>query len=368
MRSILTIVLIILLNSLIFSSNHGIFLKAVSGIEKSADEVGKDVNEMIKNSDEFKILNILDAAVPDIVRENGNDKCGYKAKLIILSSDKFINSITNFGNKYLVDAFLRIGIYETSIGCDIVIADPETITRIIFNDLYENDRESDYNKVISESKLVKTSLIKLLHSLESGNNVSEPMPPIRSDEDLMESSRDMFMMVGPMTFFNDQDQFPIIFEVKNTMGKAGLPYLRKKIEKNLSNFTPSQEDIDYRYTKSKEVLKWEIVSEVYSPDSSAILLGLTRQRTEGLSFHIAGASREDDLNKCPGIDHVPAYPIEVLVMEADGNLIVQTCRQMFRMDMYFWDAGMAAFMDHMSMPSILDGSLRRALLANDFNE
>ncbi len=38
---------------------------------------------------------------------------------------------------------------------------------------------------------------------------------------------------------------------------------------------------------------------------------------------------------------------------------------MLRMDMYFWDAGMAAFMDHMSMPGILDESIYRALFAKD---
>jgi len=36
------------------------------------------------------------------------------------------------------------------------------------------------------------------------------------------------------------------------------------------------------------------------------------------------------------------------------------------MDMYFWDAGMAAFMDHMSMPSILDEAIKKALLGNDY--
>jgi hypothetical protein len=38
------------------------------------------------------------------------------------------------------------------------------------------------------------------------------------------------------------------------------------------------------------------------------------------------------------------------------------------MDMYFWDAGMSAFMDHMSMPAILDESLGRALLAEEYED
>ena len=365
MRKILSITLILFLNSLIIASDHGMYLKVVSNINSNVDAVGSKVKSLFENS-EFTILNYIDVSVPDIVREN--DKCGSKAKLLILTSKPYIKTLTKYGNKYLTASFLRVGIYETPEGVNITIADPETINRIIFNDLFENDKEKEYKKIVEETKVYKSSLIKKLHTLGLGSKVSEAMPPVRSDEDLMESSRDMFMMVGPMTFFNDEDQFPIVYKIKNTMGKGGVSYLKEKIEKNLKKFKPLQEDIDYRPTISPEVLKWKIVSEVYSPDSTAILLGLTRPRTEGLSFHIAGASRENEKNKCPGIDHVTAYPIEVLIMQKDDNLIIQTCRQMFRMDMYFWDAGMPAFMDHMSMPGILDVSLRKAILGNDYSE
>jgi len=47
---------------------------------------------------------------------------------------------------------------------------------------------------------------------------------------------------------------------------------------------------------------------------------------------------------------------------------VYTQREMFRMDMYFWDAGMAAFMDHMSMPGIIDESIKRSLLGIEYQE
>ena len=45
---------------------------------------------------------------------------------------------------------------------------------------------------------------------------------------------------------------------------------------------------------------------------------------------------------------------------------VFTAREMFRMDMYFWDAGMPAFMDHMSMPGILDEAIKKALLGDNY--
>ena len=132
---------------------------------------------------------------------------------------------------------------------------------------------------------------------------------------------------------------------------------------------PSQDDIDYRWTPDSNAdLTWKAISKINSPDNKAVLIGLTRPRTEGVSFHIAGSSREDDNNKCPGIDHTAAYPIEVLVLEEDGKVNVYTQREMFRMDMYFWDAGMSAFMNHMSMPGILDESILKSLLGNEYKE
>jgi hypothetical protein len=173
------------------------------------------------------------------------------------------------------------------------------------------------------------------------------------------------MMVGPLTFFNDEDQFPIIYSEVSS-DNNDLIKIKDAFLNNITNFKPIKDDVEYRFTLSPEVLKWKVIAEVHSPDNNAVLLGITRPRTEGLSFHIAGASRETDDNFCPGIDHAAAYPIEVLILKKDNKIVVHTLREMFRMDMYFWDAGMAAFMDHMSMPGILDDSIKKALLGDKF--
>ncbi len=56
------------------------------------------------------------------------------------------------------------------------------------------------------------------------------------------------------------------------------------------------------------------------------------------------------------------------LIQEDENINVYTQAEMIRMDMYFWDAGMAAFMDHMSMPGILDESIKKALLGKEYKE
>ncbi len=366
--SVKSILLIILLTFItLTASEHGIYLQTVSNIKGDINKVGEELKTKLKSAG-YNILSYTDIATPDIVRQKKEEQCGFKAKLILLSSNEFTKMITARGNKYLVAAFIRVGLYETPDGIQVVIADPETINRIVFNDLWENGKENDYNQVVAKTKEFKANLVKTIHLIGGGNKIEKAMEPIRSDEDLRESSRDMFMMVGKMTFFNDEDQFPIVYSRKNNEGRKGLERLIVEMQNNLKKFKPVKDDVEYRFVASPEVLKWKIIGQVYSPDSSSVVLGITRPQTEGLSFHIAGSKQETKENKCPGLDHVVAYPIEVLITQKDGVLQVWTAREMFRMDMYFWDAGKMAFMNHMSMPSVLDESIGLALFGKDFKK
>lgn len=363
----LFIIILLLVASVLSASDHGIYLQTHTKINSTIDEVENALAERISSMG-FLILSRTDVSVPDYVTKDSSEHCGFKAKLIVFKSDEYTQMLTSFGNKYLVAGFLRVGIYETPEGVNVAITDPETINRIVFNDLYENDEEKKYNDVVEKTKEFKLNLINLLHEVDLGEKVEIAMEPIRDDEDLAESSKDMFMMVGPMTLFNDEDQFPVIYTKENSDGKIGLENLKDEFLDNLKSFETSEDDVEYRWTPTPEDLKWKVISEIYSPDSSAVLLGLTRPRTEGVSMYIVSRSRETDNNFCPGIDHAPAYPIEVLLIQEDEKINVYTQAEMIRMDMYFWDAGMAAFMDHMSMPGILDESIKKALLGKEYKE
>lgn len=51
--------------------------------------------------------------------------------------------VTACGNKYLIASFIRVGIYETQNGIQVTIGDIETSNRIVFNDLWENEKRMD---------------------------------------------------------------------------------------------------------------------------------------------------------------------------------------------------------------------------------
>jgi hypothetical protein len=355
------ILIILFLTFFIFAKaeQRGIFMLSMKNIKGDYNQVCDQVKQVIQ-SNGFNLLADREVATPDITREDGKNLCGYKGKIFIFSSDDYVKMLTSFGNKYLVASFIRIGIYETNDGIQVIIADPETINRIVFNDLDVDP----YNKAVNKTLPYKKKIIDALHSLNLGTNVEESREPKRDADDLREASKDMFMMVGDMTFFEDEDQFPVIYFQNNDKGIDGLEKLKQTMYSNIKKFTPVKDDKEYRFTKKPdEDLKWKIVGEVYSPDKKAVLFGLMRNRTEAVSFYIVG--KETDQNKCPGIDHLTSYPIEVLTMINEDKITVQTPREMFRMDMFFWDAGMSAFMNHMSMPGILDDSIYRALFGKD---
>jgi hypothetical protein len=87
------------------------------------------------------------------------------------------------------------------------------------------------------------------------------------------------------------------------------------------------------------------------------VLGVTGERMEARSFTIVGKGTDDSREDfaCPGLDHAAAYPIELVFTEEDGSVNIHMVDAMFRMKMFFEDAGMMSFARNMGMPgSIAD--------------
>jgi hypothetical protein len=352
-KMLISILMMFTLFSVLTASEHGMYIQVFKDVQGSPEDILTKLEETISGT-EFTILNSMDVPTPNIVREKPETHSKFKAKLIILSNDYYTEMLTSFDQKYLVAGFFRIGLFQTQSGTQIVIADPETINRIICNDA----EDAKYTEIIEKTIPFRTELISLLHTTELSEKTETALEPIRSDKFLKKGKKDMPMMVGKMTFFQNDKQFPVIY----TKEKSTVEAVKTELISNLTKFNPEESDIDYHWTKSPEDLEWDVVGEISSADGNATLLGIMRDRTSALSFHIAGMKRETEENTSPGIDHVCAYPIEVLIMQDGENVIVRSQREMFRMDMYFWDAGKWAFMKFMNMPKNLDKSVKKALI------
>ena len=152
---------------LLNASDHGIYLHAVADISADVESVAANLDKaLVKNG--YNVLANRIMATPDMVREDKEDLCGFKAQTVVFTSPEYVNLLTSFGNKYLVAAFLRAGIYQTPTGTQLTFANPETINRIVFNDLSEDK----YKEIVEASAKVKNDLLEISHNLNLGNNIN----------------------------------------------------------------------------------------------------------------------------------------------------------------------------------------------------
>jgi hypothetical protein len=109
--------------------------------------------------------------------------------------------------------------------------------------------------------------------------------------------------------------------------------------------------------------KWglRLAYELELPEQQTMIFGSTGSLLESRSFSIVRAGADDtrDSLQCPGLAHAAAYPIEVVVAQDGAAVKVRLVDTMYRMKMYFEDAGKWAFMKNMGMP----GSIHEELAA-----
>jgi hypothetical protein len=107
--------------------------------------------------------------------------------------------------------------------------------------------------------------------------------------------------------------------------------------------------------------KWglHLAYELELPDQETVIFGATGSPMDSKSFSIVGAGADDARGsfQCPGLAHAAAYPIEVVVTRDGETVKVRLVDVMYRMKMYFEDAGKWAFMKNMGMPGSVHDEL-----------
>jgi hypothetical protein len=101
------------------------------------------------------------------------------------------------------------------------------------------------------------------------------------------------------------------------------------------------------------------------PAHGAALVGVTGAKVETDAFRIVKHGGDDAREEmaCPGIDHAAAFPIEVLVAQEGEEIRVSLVDEMYRMKMFFEDAGRMAFAKNMGMPGSIEDEIKRKIEA-----
>jgi hypothetical protein len=95
-------------------------------------------------------------------------------------------------------------------------------------------------------------------------------------------------------------------------------------------------------------------------DQGVVILGVSGAPMETRAFRIVGAGADDTRSslKCPGLSHAGAFPLEVVVRREGAEAKVEVIDAMFRMKMYFEDAGRMKFARNMGMPGSIADELK----------
>jgi hypothetical protein len=95
------------------------------------------------------------------------------------------------------------------------------------------------------------------------------------------------------------------------------------------------------------------------PEFDLSILGATGTPMDTRSFAIVGAGADESRAglACPGLAHAGAYPIEVVVVHEGVTIRTRIVDTMYRMKMFFEDAGKWAFMKNMGMPGAIEDEI-----------
>jgi uncharacterized protein (DUF302 family) len=283
----------------------GVYVSSVEGMRMPFDEV----------------VARLDQALPaggwDVLAsyENGADeRCKLRAHTIAVTSKDYAASVLALGPRAPFALPMRIGIYEDASGVSVAFVNPSSIYRTAMGDAAGEQLARSTGEALS--RLIAASL------------------------EAPAADRQMGQMRG-----------------KGYIGGMGGGEFEKKVEEVRAGGTVAEalKRIDDGF--AADTRGWT-VSYVYQPAPEVAIVGVTNKATEARAFDIAGDSRESASAVCPGLDHAAAFPIEIVVDGRGGEASVLILDEMYRMKLYFEDAGNWAFMKNMTMPGQIEDEIR----------
>jgi uncharacterized protein (DUF302 family) len=286
------------------AAEYGVYVKAVERAEGSFDAVVSDTEKAFEGAG-WEVLASYAAGV--------EERCGKRAHVIVVHSEGYAKQLLTHGPWAAFSLPVRVGVYEDEQGIHVAFVNPASIVRTVLGDGVE-------------APLSEKTMLDFSGAISSGVKGSASNGQLGQ---LRTKGR-----VGGMGGGDFEDKVEVIHTGTD---RAGVK------EKVLEGIRTNDRD-------------WKLV---YSFDSGEVsVIGLTKAATEAKAFDIAGEKREKKNYRCPGLDHAAAFPIEVVVYAEEGAAKVAILDEMYRMKVYFEDAGNWAFMKNMTMPGRIEDEVR----------
>jgi len=301
--------------------SFGVYVQLVEAASGTFDDVAASVRAALEGAG-WDLLAEYDAGVDA-------KKCAFKARVFVVHSPEYAAEVLAFGPRAAFALPLRVAVYEDENGVHVAAVNPQSLTRTVISE----------TEFAGQSAAMVGALGEMTSTEFTSGLTAEQYGQMR-DRGL----------------------------IGKTMGIiAGGPF-EGKVEKiaSLSAEDETLEGVAEKVYAGLQKMagndKWQ-TRPVYMLDLSdqdVIILGVTGDPVESKSFNIVGAGADDTRKDlaCPGLAHAAAYPIELVIAREDGRINVLLIDEMFRMKMYFEDAGKMKFAANMKMPGSIENEIR----------
>lgn len=255
------------------------------------------------------------------------ESCNYRSMVFVLYDKEYARRLLKINRKTgSFAAADRITLFEDEAGLHVSILNPANINRTV---LMEDEK---YNQM---SEIHRHALRILINAAVSGEESHKQYGQIRDEGHI---GRTFGVMAGGS--FDGK--------IKDVLVTGDLT-LAEIVEK-----------LGGAFTGAKGEWKLQTIYTLTLPEEQTAIIGISSPIMERKSFQIVKAGSDDAREdySCPGLAHAAAYPIEVVISAEEEMFKIQLVNVMFRMKMFFEDAGKWAFMKNMGMPGSIEDEIK----------
>ncbi len=319
-----SLLLMLTVNGMALDQNikkQGVYEYVIQNSQMAFEEASTLLEGQFADSS-FTLLAKHDSGVPE--------NCEYRSRIFILYQPNYANQILQINRLTAPFAMVdRINIFEDENGLHIAMVNSFNINRTI---LMEDEKHNEI------SNAHKQELRKRILAAGIG-----------------EESRAQF------------GQFRKKGHIGKTMGVMAGGSFDGKI-KNVADLPEADfDDIVAKLTKglneNNDDWGMHIIYRLNLDNHNVTVFGTSSAKIESKSSEIvkAGSDKSRKNLTCAGGAHAAGYPIEIVVSKESDGVKVRLVNIMFRMKMYFEDAGKWAFMKNMGMPGSIQDELQKQI-------
>jgi uncharacterized protein (DUF302 family) len=316
--------------SLLFPSAAGaqdyrVYMRIAELAQGSVAEVSAKLEGAIEAAG-WKLLASYDAGVD-------GEACSYQARVFIVEWPEYTRVVLSQGSHGAFAAPLRLSVFEDEAGVHVASINPQNLNRTIVAEEGMTEEWSSFAGEIRET-------------LASGMGEAPAEGEFGQKRGKGRIGRTLGIMAGGpfKEKMKDVATLPV--------GDSGVLGVAQGVVDALQARGAGEE--------------WGIRPVYTMPLSDElVLVGFTGERMEARSFSIVGRGGDKSRSDyaCPGLDHSAAYPVGVRFELKGDQVEITLVDEMYRMKMFFEDAGKMKFARNMGMPGSIEDEIKDLIRA-----